>query len=207
MNPQLQTRNHPNGDCMRSCIASLLEIPIKNVPDFTLAPDKETLVIADREYPAWYGAMQAFLATMSLTIIEITLTPHTPWYPLPFDTMAIFVGQHKSGCKHAIVGKCQHGQFYPVFDPLCPDVSEEPFTGGIDGVCFLVPTDPFVQRRMGRALEKIIELLGTSMGQIPAAIRDEALFGLAGDAALVGRDEETSSVILGSDGRKINGNS
>lgn len=204
MNPQPQTRNHPNGDCMRACIASLMEIPIRDVPDFTLAPPDSVTTIDGHEYPSYYAALQGFLSTMNLTFVEISLTANMPWMPLPFGAMAIFVGQHKSGCKHAIVGRCLHGAFFPVFDPLLPDLDEDPFVGGIDGVCLLVQLDPFVNRRMGRSLEKVIELLGTSMGQIPMAIRDEALFGLGGDAALIGRDEQTGAVILGSDGRPAN---
>lgn len=139
MTPQNQTRPHPNGDCVRACIATLLDLPIAEVPDWLLmrqdgddAPDK---------YPTWFLEMQDFLRKRGYAFVEIQLERKT-WMPLPFEAWAIFIGTHPTGARHAIVGKCLDSLFVPMHDPLGGDAAIAFVNGRVDAVCFLVPLDP-----------------------------------------------------------------
>lgn len=215
MKYQYQTRPHPHGDCLRACIATILEIPIGSVPDFSIDMPADALqaveqpappalpfprdelrghlaamlgaVTADDElafwqkfdalnaytsryyapptppptapdappdYPKWYLTMQEYLRPFGYIIVEV-LIDGSPWVPLPGDVVAIFKGEHVSGnCKHAIVGRCVDGKFYPLFDPLGENV-EGSTLKRIDSVSFFVPLDPMAFMRMGQALEEI----------------------------------------------------
>lgn len=211
MNPQPQTRLAPHGDCLRACFASLLEIPIKNIPDFTnLENPHEDTTLNGFIYPAYYALLQSFLQTMNLSFIEIKMDGH-PWHPLPYDTSAIFLGTLSSGTKHAVVGRLVHNQFHMTFDPRCmdDDGSVSPFPRGIEAIGLLVSTDPYIPRRIGRALERIIELTKGLVGTIPVNIRHEALEGLYGAGAAQIDDEQDAAAgvgILGPDGRSLRHN-
>jgi hypothetical protein len=142
MIPQLQTRPHPNGDCVRACIASLLELPIAEVPDWLAMRQDD-----DGEgYPTWYIEMQHWLYERGLAFVEVQLERKT-WMPLPFPTWAIFIGPDPAtGNRHAIVGQCIDGRFAPVHDPMGGDPAQSLLNGSVEAVCFLVPIDPAATR-------------------------------------------------------------
>lgn len=169
MKPTPQTRPHPNGDCVRACLASLLELNIDLVPDFALMSEEEN----PDGYPVWYQALQDWLSQFGLQFVEIQLDRKT-WFPLPHDMFAILIGPHASGSRHAIIGKCEGGKFFPVYDPL--EGETLPFDGGkIEAVCFLIGRDPMLQVKMGKALENIAEMSrGVSNRIIGQSIEQEA---------------------------------
>lgn len=135
---QPQTRPHPNGDCLRACVATLLEYPVAEVPDWTAMRDDP-----DAKYPPFWIEMQHFLKARGYAFLEVQLAQKT-WMPLPYETLAVFIGPHATGARHAIIGRCEGSKFYPVFDPLNPDGDPgEAFVNHhIEAVCFLVPLDP-----------------------------------------------------------------
>jgi len=153
MKYQYQTRPHPNGDCMRACLATILEYPIANIPDFTLLED-EPGFDPKKDYPKWYLALQDFVRQFGLVFVEIVLDKR-PWMPLPAEMLCIFMGEHVNGqCKHAIVGKCVDGGFYPIFDPIGEEVHDITLKE-VESIGLLVPTDPMNFMRMGQALEEV----------------------------------------------------
>lgn len=176
MIPQPQTRKHPNGDCLRACISSLLEISIEKVPDFMLLADIESTL----DIPAWFVRMQDYLHDFhGLQLIEIPLRDRV-WFPVQYPTFVILFGIHKTGCKHAIVGKCWNYDFAPVFDPIAEDSDELPFRDGlIESIGMLVPVDPSrtAQSRLSlESIEKITAALPN--GPVKAAILKEIECGL-----------------------------
>jgi hypothetical protein len=137
MTPQKQTREHPDGDCTRACIASLLDLPIAEVPDWLAMRQDD-----DGEgYPTWWLEMQDWLRRRGLAFVEIQLERKT-WMPLPFECWAIFIGTHPMGARHSIVGKCIDAKFVPLWDPMGGDPAIAFINGRVEAVCFLVPTDP-----------------------------------------------------------------
>lgn len=153
MTPQNQLRPTPDGDCLRACIASLLDEKIEDVPDFT----GEGTDGID-----WWIKLQTWLLDRGLFFLEVRIggtykdgEEDKPviavWNPLPFACLAMLVGPTESGLMHTIVGTCEGSQFLPQFNPL-------PGSKGItrvDAVAFLVQRDPAILPRMGKSLERI----------------------------------------------------
>lgn len=122
MKPVKQTRiGQGNGNCWTACIASILELPIEEVPDF----------IDEKDF---YGSTIKWLGKRGLTLVQINLegSPHWPFFW--GDTVwTILSGQSPRGdWKHAIVG---NGLKY-VHDPH-PD--SKMLKGEIEYVYLLVP--------------------------------------------------------------------
>lgn len=66
MRPQTQSRTGENGRCMNACLASILEIPEKSVPDFS-----------DKDFE---GDVNRFLADHGLSYERVPLdTPPIGW--------------------------------------------------------------------------------------------------------------------------------
>lgn len=147
MKPQQQKRKEPNGDCLRACVASLLEVPIIKVPDFVTAVDD-----GDPDYPAWWKALQGWLADMGLWFLEVQLPPNMPWMPLPLPSLCILFGETAAGVKHAIVGRCEGADYFAVFNPW----PEAEFANGVGALGFILPRDPSLTIKFGIALDKIV---------------------------------------------------
>lgn len=138
MKPVQQLRRNENGDCLRACIASLLDLDAEQVPDFAEINPKEVL----NGWPKWWLELQSWLMHRGLFFLEVTLDQRTPWRPLPFQGYCMFVGTTKSGHRHmtvGLVGDNETGeQFVQLHDPFHHAGGFE----AIDGVCFLVPLNP-----------------------------------------------------------------
>lgn len=196
-----QTRIAPNGNCLQAVIASLLEMPLDAVPDFSLIqdlPNSASESPASTNLPEWYKQLQDFLRQFGLTFIEIKLVDKMPWFPVVHETLAIFNGSLASGSKHSIVGKLTGMEFIPVFDPLGKD---ELGFEAIESVCLLVPVDPMIVIKMGRALE---EIMGTTRG-ISNRIIADAINGLASEALMHDKSAPVASNILGANGQRLFG--
>lgn len=126
MKPIEQEDPTPNGDCLRCCVASILELDRNEVPDFCKVDGD------------WWIEIQNFLAEKGLFFLSIVLHRQTPWFSLPHHPWAIFIGKSKSGVTHAVVGKCRGDEFVVIHDP-------HPNKTGIDkvdNICFVVPINP-----------------------------------------------------------------
>jgi hypothetical protein len=75
------------GDCMRACIATLLSLPIQDVPHF----------LHDCDYDKFDERVNEFLASRGLCLVD-TLADATDFYHLIY-------GYTVRGTYHAVVGK------------------------------------------------------------------------------------------------------
>ncbi len=140
MIPISQSRRSPQGDCLRACIASLLEVGINDVPDFISARDNP-----GDDYPAWYIEIQSWLKERGYGLSEFQLDKDTQWRAImPWPMWCIFLGPHPTGIRHAIVGQIEGKRFIPKWDPLddLTDTDAAKSLVGVDGVVLLVPLDP-----------------------------------------------------------------
>ena len=158
-----------DNDCIRACVASLLEFPIEQVPDF-MAEHPQNLPEGYENattYPLWWISLQKFLKQLNLFYLEIELGENRGWNSLPFNAFCILLGTTDKGVKHSIIGQVVDDKFLPVFNP-------HPTLGrltAVEGVAFLVPLDPVLNIRLGLALEKIEKLAevprtGVAIGEI-----------------------------------------
>lgn len=143
MIPVKQSRNHPNGDCLRSCICSILEIKLEDFPDFNLIPDQP-----GADIQPWYESLQTACRLRGYHFLELPLNMREV-YPFVWDTCAIFIGLHPSSTaempvRHAIVGVVRGRQLFPLFDPYAPDGDPDGafLQDKVIALCFLVPLDP-----------------------------------------------------------------
>lgn len=79
------------GDCMRACVASILELPIEQVPHFAYDDDGE------RDESEFWNRYIAFLRSRGFVFIRCSAT--TPG----LDTDYIACGPGPRGCGHAVV--------------------------------------------------------------------------------------------------------
>lgn len=129
---------------MRACIASLLEQPIDDVPDFSALRDDD-----DSLLPNWWIEMQAFAKRFGYQVLEIRLQGKLPWMPIPDDVLCIFIGPKQNrgngaSNMHAIIGRCKNTQFYPVFDPFSEEANpcDAFIQNKVYALLFLVPMNP-----------------------------------------------------------------
>ena len=74
MKPVLQTLDGPRGDCFLACLASILELPLGELPDF------QALLPGFSEGPQAWGArflsgVNGWLATFGLAYFELNTAP------------------------------------------------------------------------------------------------------------------------------------
>lgn len=160
MTPQLQITKT---DCLRACLACLLDLKAEEVPDFS-------------ESLNWWTDLQTWLMERGMFFLEtrvagtvqgtrepgydgdpfIDCTVRTAWNPLPFPSLAILAGATKTGNRHMLIGTCEGPNFIPQFDPSDGSSGAGKIT--VESACFLVPRDPGTYQRFGRNMEKIEQL-------------------------------------------------
>lgn len=85
------------GDCLSACIASVLDLPLDDVPIFVAEPD-------------WYGACVAWLRARGIALVLLqNLQNEWPW--IPPDNLPIIVGgpSPRGPWHHAVVGIWRDG--------------------------------------------------------------------------------------------------
>lgn len=112
------------GNCLQACVASLLELPLDDVPHFVSYPMEE-----------WWFVVERFFADRGLGICWQPLNPeHGGWAPLGVDVM--------------VTGKSPRGEFNHVVLYRDWQLSHDPHPSGdgLDGeprgVYHLYPLDP-----------------------------------------------------------------
>lgn len=90
------------GDCLRACVASLLELGADEVPNFRLADDQ-------------WGAMQDWLAGRGLTAIRVR--PDGLYPRLNAHCIVTGDSPRNSTVLHAVVGKIEDDTIHVVHDP------------------------------------------------------------------------------------------
>lgn len=124
MTPVYQTDLTPtHGNCFSACLASVLDLPIEQVPNF--------YDIAPHENGPWWDAVRAWLKPLGWSVIHLTLDPaHLGEFPGVF----IVGGKTSRHTDHAVVYQDGH-------------LVHDPFPGGVglvrvDTVDLLYPLDP-----------------------------------------------------------------
>jgi len=101
MIPVYQDKFGKGGSCFTACIASILELPIKTLPNFVEFGDK------------WMLELWAFLKPMGLSYTTISYRKHEPLERIPIGYHTIS-GYAPRGFSHSVVGF--RGQF--IHDPF-----------------------------------------------------------------------------------------
>ncbi len=81
--------NEPPGDCFAACIASILEVPLADVPNFC----------AEK---AWYTALNLWLGPRGLYYVEVLVPDDAPY--VRDWGFHVISGDGPRGCRHSIVG-------------------------------------------------------------------------------------------------------
>lgn len=129
------------GDCLSACLASVLELPLGDVPRFCEIEDPD----------AWGPAIDDWLAPMGLYFVEVGWSEWFAAEVLPRAGWHLVAGLSPRGHRHSVVGYA--GRL--VHDPH-PDVAGEPKLeppGEGDRqwtIGFLVPRDPVVTASRAR---------------------------------------------------------
>lgn len=114
MIPVQQTRVGSDGNCWPSCIASILEIPLAEIPEFSREPEQ------------WLVDVQEWLAGLGLYYVQVK--PNDPALRAAFRSggtvWTVMEGMSPRGGQHACVAL--NGKIY--FDP------HPPHTGGLVSV-------------------------------------------------------------------------
>lgn len=210
---KLQHQTTPT-NCLSACIASLLEIPIAEVPNFTEAEQGQgNIAMPSAGHPAWWNLLQKWLAEKGFLFIEMKLmaegqvTVDCPlenhqvsvglnvhWNPLPTSGLVIFMGKTAAGINHAEVGRVEEDRFIPIFNPK-PD---SPGITEINSLGFLVPRDPAVLVNMGRKLEAIERL---AQSEIMSKHLLETIEQTARDG--LGKPPKTSVKLFSANGKRM----
>lgn len=153
-------------DCIQACLASLFELPIESVPAIHKAEGEIG------GHPAFWVALQDWLRTKGLYLLQIELPPNMPWHPLPFPALGIGMGPlagHPE-TSHAIVIRLEGDQFIPVWDPIRPAVGLQ----SIESIGLLVPRDPAGYARLINGHEEILRLVDKTSNPVVKSIRSES---------------------------------
>lgn len=86
------------GDCMRACVASLLDLPYEEVPHFFDGEGAEH----------GYEALRAWLAVRGLSYVELPLSDPLPSWFVHTVRHYILIGRQQGGTIHAVIGR--HGE-------------------------------------------------------------------------------------------------
>lgn len=93
------------GDCLSACVASVLDLPLDEVPLFAAMPD-------------WLGAFTRWLDARGLALVYLAFgKDEWPWLP-PRDLPLIVGGQSPRGpWGHAVIGIWRDGAMEVLHDP------------------------------------------------------------------------------------------
>jgi len=86
------------GDCFRACVASVLELPIEEVPHFV------------QESEDWYEMFTEWLSKREMFAIEVKVSEPPASVVLPPDVPCIVSAHGPRGCMHSVVGRYDGGE-------------------------------------------------------------------------------------------------
>lgn len=115
--------NPKQGDCFRACVASILELPIEDVPDFCASPRD------------WEERLHGWLSERGLATVEVNVGAGQVVYPVTEGTICIVSGttdRHPTRL-HAVVGRVtwDDGKAGGMARPfLAFEFLHDPFPGG-----------------------------------------------------------------------------
>jgi hypothetical protein len=119
MTPQKQTIfGSPNGNCFATCVASLLDLPLSEVPNF-----------CGGENENWFSEFQQWLGERGFYAIDLHAVSEPFLCPVPDGTLVIISGMGARGLLHSIIGsyRLKDGEHFwdHVHDPHPDDTGIE----------------------------------------------------------------------------------
>ena len=111
----LDITDHTKGDCFKTCVAMILDLPQDDVPNFCAAPKDE-----------WWQLFQKWLEALHLTAIEVDIAKH-PLCCVTRGTPCIVTGKSPRGSwLHSVVAEAMDEQgFEYLHDPHPSDAGLE----------------------------------------------------------------------------------
>lgn len=124
MTPVQQSRIGPDGDCLPACVASILELPLAEVPHFNLLFGKD-----------WESGLRLFLRRFGLDAVLVEWASVERWLGGSERTYSIVSGTTEAGRLHSVVYRAN----VMVHDPAPAPI---PFVGDPVDVILFVTRDP-----------------------------------------------------------------
>lgn len=127
MKPQKQTILGEGGNCFATCVAILLDIDVKDVPNFCWGKNNEN----------WWEGFQKWLVDRGMFAIEVNQS--TSMAPVPIGTIAILNGMGKRDLLHSVVGKysrIEDGK--TIWEFLYDPHPSNNYIESADSLCFIV---------------------------------------------------------------------
>lgn len=142
-----QTRTGmPSGNCMEACIASLLEVPLSDVPDLG---DKK-----DSDWEWCQIVLTNWLVTQGFWWVDFSIGDEKyadffKKHRIPDNAWVVLCGDNPDGIAHAVVGQKISGELLMIHDP-------NPSRRGIvkiDSIMVLIPIDPVLAKNVSENRE------------------------------------------------------
>ena len=140
MKPIDQTRfGMPFGNCYEACLASLLELPLNDVPDLgALKTDKDiSECTLDDSPPKWEMVLLEWLHSMGVSFYCLKYCKYVV-SKLPENALIIVGGLNSNGVSHACIGEKRNEKIEVIHDP-------NPSRGGLkefETIDIIAPADP-----------------------------------------------------------------
>lgn len=125
---RVQQQSHD--DCLASCLASLLDLPLSVVPVFKRAKDGDHQL----------HLSQKWLSGLGYTLLDIPMgrkSKRSKWKRMAVATPAILIVKSTKHFNHAIIGTIDSGGINIIFDPSVNGDTSSDYE--IVSVMFLVP--------------------------------------------------------------------
>lgn len=91
--PQKQTIfGSPNGNCFATCVASLLDLPLEDVPNFCADENED-----------WFDGFQKWLTERGMYAIDLKVVDEPFLRPVPDGTLVILTGMGARGLLHCVI--------------------------------------------------------------------------------------------------------
>jgi len=135
----MQTKFGKGGDCFSACIASILELPLSDVPVFC-------------DYPNWREQTNIFLAEFGLAYVDIHLPGDLRDNLVEYWGYHIIAGKSSRGLRHAVVGykgTMIHDP-HPSGDGLMPEVDGDATTDYEYGLFVSKMDKASIERQLAR---------------------------------------------------------
>lgn len=142
MKPVMQTStDRDTGDCLRACMASLMDLPLEAVPDLSPAatgPRGKAPSAEDQD-----ELLFEWLDSRRLRGISVYFKNNVPIENVRIDDengehfLVWGPSKHYGDRNHTVVAHCRHGQIEVAHDPH-PD---KPGLDQVNGFMFVVPSD------------------------------------------------------------------
>jgi hypothetical protein len=115
----------PGGNCFSACVASILELPIEDVPYFMDAPEDK-----------WFGAFEPWLAARGYYALYVEVIDG--WTPRGLHILSGSMSRRRNAPEHSVVARGSE----IVHDPH-PD---RPGLAKRTHICLIIPLDPTLPR-------------------------------------------------------------